>query len=147
MKEIWKEIGDYQISNYGNCIGKMNKLLSKRMAGGYIRYNINGDEIFAHHLVWDNFGSGKRNGRKLQVDHIDENKLNNRIDNLQLLSNRENSSKGRFKYKKSSQYTGVYKLKNGWCAEIQINGKRNYLGYFQNEYDAHLAYKKELEKI
>jgi len=35
-----------------------------------------------------NFGKSKRNGHKLQVDHFDENKQNNYIENLQLLTNK-----------------------------------------------------------
>lgn len=102
-----------------------------------------------HHLVWDHFGNEQRNGLKLQIDHIDGNCLNNRIDNLQLLSQRENTSKGYRAKKTSSKYTGVSwnKSKSKWCAEITNNWKKKHLGYFEDEYLAHLTYQKALKEL
>jgi len=72
--------------------------------------------------------------------------LNNRVDNLQLVSPRENSSKDRHG---SSKYTGVNWLKNRgkWQANIQIDGKLKYLGVFDKEINAHNAYQKALSKL
>ena len=103
-----------------------------------------------HTLVWDAFGDKKRNGRKLQVDHIDNNKLNNRIDNLQLLTNRENVSKGVLHNgKKTSKYLGVSlnTKRKKWLAQIKINGNTKFLGYFDNEYKAHLRYQKAIQSL
>jgi len=55
------------------------------------------------------------------------------------------------KSKTSSRFVGVNfdKKKNNWMARIYIDGKSKYLGNFNNEYDAHLAYEKmnnELKK-
>ena len=44
-------------------------------------------------------------GYKIVVDHIDNNRLNNHVSNLQLITQRENSSKDR--KNGTSQYTGV----------------------------------------
>lgn len=46
----------------------------------------------------------------------------------------------------SSQYKGVIwdKTKNKWRANIETLKKKKHLGYFDNEYDAHLAYQKAL---
>jgi len=158
MREIWKEIegydGDYQISNHGrvksfkqNINGKILKLNSSNT---YFEIILSNRKCFKIHLlVWDHFGDKIRDGRKLQVDHIDENKTNNRIDNLQLLTNRQNTSKGKLKYNNSSQYTGVSwsNVCKKWQGLIQINGKLKYLGLFESEYEAHLAYKKALKNI
>jgi hypothetical protein len=167
----WKDIkgyeGSYQISNNGEIkslersvvcsnhyrIVKERLLKQQISSTGYyvVRINFNGNKrtLKIHQLVWDHFGSSKRNGRKLQVDHIDENKLNNHIDNLQLLTQRENVSKSKFKYEKTSQYTGVrwHKQNKKWESGIKINGNQKYLGQYIDEYDAHLAYKKELDNL
>jgi len=39
------------------------------------------------------------------------------------------------------------KANNKWKAGIKIGSKVKYLGYFLNEYDAYLAYEKELNYI
>jgi uncharacterized protein YebE (UPF0316 family) len=84
---------------------------------------------------------------KLVVDHINNNTLDNRIENLQLITQRENASKYFLTKKKSSQYTGVFwhKQINKWQAQIGIDGKRIHLGIFNHEHEAHLAYQKALE--
>lgn len=98
---------------------------------------------FIHLLVWDAFGDAPRNGRFLQVDHKDENKLNNHISNLQLLQPRDNCNKAKSKTKQTSKYPGVYynKARSKFMAQIQIKGKRRGLGYFTNEEEAFNAYK------
>ena len=83
---------------------------------------------------------------KLIVDHIDNNKLNNTVENLQLISQRLNSSKDR--KNKTSIYTGVHwsKKDNKWYASIRINKKKKNLGLFNTELEAHNEYQLELHK-
>ena len=92
------------------------------------------------------FLSHKPCGHKIVVDHIDNNKLNNKLYNLQLITHRENISKDK---KGSSKYTGVcwHKIKNKWQSSIAINGKIKYLGIFTNEIEAAQAYQNELKKL
>ena len=160
MKEQWKAIngyeGIYEISN----LGRVKSLKRKDATILKLCTNMNGYKTVhlwnrgggktkdIHTLVWDAFGNGKRNSRKLQVDHKDENKFNNNIGNLQLLTNRENSVKYRKTQNTSSKYIGVcwYKITNRWKASIRISGIAKHLGYFHDEYEAHLAYQKALAK-
>jgi hypothetical protein len=154
MEEIWKDIpeyeGIYQISNLGRVkslkFGKEKILNGWIRRDGYIAVNLmyNKRKTYRlHQLIAITFLNHKPNGHKIVVDHIDNNKLNNRLDNLQLVSQRLNVSKDR---KGSSKYTGVSwnKTAKKYKAEITINGKINYLGLFINEYDAHLAYQNKL---
>lgn len=101
-----------------------------------------------HILVWEHFGNKPRNGRKLQVDHVDGKSRNNRIENLQLLTNRENVSKGKLINKKTSKYTGVSweKHTKKWAVRIKINGKQKYIGGFEDEKSAANAYKQEVNQ-
>lgn len=68
----------------------------------------------------------------------------NHKNNLEIVTARENTN--RKHCKGSSIYTGVCWNKNinKWHAKIHINKKQKFLGYFLNEYDAHLAYEKAL---
>jgi hypothetical protein len=41
----------------------------------------------------------------------------------------------------------IIKKNKKWCAQIRINKKLKYLGYFDTAYDAHLAYETAAEKL
>ncbi len=83
------------------------------------------------------------------VDHMDKDSTNNRLDNLQVISSRENSSKDQWRRNPSSFYTGVsYSSgKKKWEASISVNGKAFHLGYFNVESIAAQEYFNALEYI
>ena len=158
MKEEWKEIEgyhDYEVSNHGRVKSlKFNKeriLKNNIISSGYYLvclYDNNKVKSFlVHSLVAIHFLNHKPNGHKIVVDHIDNDKSNNNVSNLQLISNRENSSKD--KKGGTSKYVGVSWINgyNRWRSQIRINGKLKYLGYFDDEYEGHLAYQKALKKL
>jgi len=100
-----------------------------------------------HHLVWGAFGDKLRDGMKLQVDHKDENKTNNCIDNLQLLTNRQNTTK--YHRTKRDLPTGVYwhKKAKKYTSYIYRENKHKYLGLFSSPREASLIYQKELTEV
>ncbi len=83
------------------------------------------------------------------VHHIDGNRSNNRIINLQACSKRYNSSVDQWKLGKTSKYTGVYwnKASSKWKASIKLNGKQIHLGMFKSEKKAAAAYQKALQGL
>lgn len=99
-----------------------------------------------HLFVWDHFGSGERNKRTIQVDHVNHDKSLCWIKNLQLLTARENTIKQYSTKKTKRNFTGVTRderpsVKNPrWIASISINGKEKCLGYYKNELEASQAY-------
>jgi len=89
-------------------------------------------------------------GFKIVVDHIDDDKHNNYLTNLQLLTNRENVNKGFSKMNLTSKYTGVRfsKKENRFISHICIKGSRQtYLGRFKEELDAHNTYQTALKNL
>lgn len=126
--EIWKEIpnyeGLYQISNFGNVKSLIsNKILKpSKDRFGYVRFNALKDKkpktLRIHRLVMEIFNPINTT---MQVNHIDGNKLNNHIDNLEWCSDSDNK-KHAYKLglmKPGNQYTNRerqdlprYKLKS-----------------------------------
>ena len=102
--------------------------------------------VDVHLLMAYNFLNHKPSKYELVVDHKDNNPLNNKLSNLQLISNRENCSKDR---RKSNKYTGVsYDKSRGlYASRIVYKGKNLFLGRYKSSYFAHLAYQKKLINI
>ena len=153
MKEEYRDIpnyeGLYQVSNLGNVKGiKRNKLLKLNIGTtGYYRvmlYKNNKHKNYkVHQLVAMAFLGHIPCGYDIVCDHIDNNPLNNRVDNLQLINQRNNCSK---RLNGTSQYIGVYWVKSNknWRAMIRIKGKKKHLGVFDSEIEASKAYQKAL---
>jgi hypothetical protein len=166
--EIWKDVkgyeGLYQISSYGIVKSlprewyahgvkhsHNGRIITAIINGGYKKVALTKNSITKsyslHQLLAINFLYHRPNETNLVVDHIDNNRLNNSLDNLQLISQRENSSKD--VKNATSKFTGVSwcKNKNKWQSCITINKKLKHLGYFDCELKGHLAYKKALKEI
>lgn len=77
----------------------------------------------------------------MQIDHRDNNGLNNNPDNLRLASNTENTrNASKRMINPSSKLKGVCKHHTGWRARITVDGKTISLGTFATEEIAHEAY-------
>jgi hypothetical protein len=167
--EVWKDVigyeGLYQVNDYGNV-----KSLSRTITKGNITY-VTKDRLLkqsvdsvgypyvnlsdykkqktfrVHQLVavaFLNHTPDKHKG--LVIDHIDGDKLNNMITNLQLITNKKNTSKDR--KNKTSKYTGVswHKQSNKWLAQFRENGDVKYLGTFETEEEVRDAYNTSQER-
>lgn len=157
MKEVWETIygyEDYQVSNLGRVKSlKFNQeriIKTTKNNWGYWVVNLSKGGITkvhkVHKLVAIAFLNHTPCGHNIVVDHIDNEKSNNRASNLQLISNRENTSKDRSGG--SSKHVGVYWNKGSkkWMASIYVNGSDKYLGCFEKEEDASKAYQDALSK-
>lgn len=169
-KEIWKDIpeyeGYYQVSNLGRL--KSLKRVVCRSDGSFhtlkekvLKPSINGvgylETILSkdgkkksfkiHQLVAMAFLGHTPCGYKIVVDHVNNDKLNNKVENLQLTTTRHNVSKDI--RRGASKYIGVswYKNSKKWMASIRINGKQKHLGYFNDEIKASKAYQNALKEI
>lgn len=168
--EVWRDVvgyeGLYQVSNMGRVYsmprewvsanggkrshkGKiMNQSINSR---GYLNLNIRLNSKCKnkniHILVAEAFLGHVPCGFKLVVDHINDVKTDNRVENLQIVTHRFNAYKTQGKG--TSQYKGVYwhKLSKKWMSRIYINGTDEYLGLFNCELKAHLAYQNKLKEI
>ncbi len=78
----------------------------------------------------------------MEVDHIDDNGLNNQRSNLRLCTPGQNQAKKRLNGSATSAFRGVYydRRHSSWRATISFKGRQKYLGYFTNEIEAAHAY-------
>jgi len=107
---------------------------------GYIQVGIEGSLYQAHRLVWL-LCTGEDPG-EFQLDHINCDKCDNRIENLRLVTNQQNNMNlSGAQSNSKSGVLGVYwnKAKNKWQTKIGHNGKIIHLGYFYTIKDATAA--------
>lgn len=147
--EIWNDVKDYAghylVSNTGKIKNaKSGRILKPRIDRyGYVYYGFLKDKIHKqmniHRVVALSFLTNYTD--KKQVNHIDGNKLNNNLDNLEWVSYLENASHRSLNMKKSSQYLGVTFNKNEqkWKSQINYKGKKIGLGTYKTEAEAYQA--------
>jgi hypothetical protein len=137
-------------SDTGSLVSKVavrrrpiGSLVGSQTKAGYLQVNVDNSGYLIHRLVWKmHYGTDPGDKR---VDHIDGNILNNRINNLRLVSIQENA----FNTHKAKGYS-FYKRHGKYMAYIHLDGKRIHLGYYDCPLLARLAYedaKSELHKI
>lgn len=108
---------------------------------GYRRVCVDGQYCYVHRLIWFLITT-KEVPEDLFIDHIDGNRLNNDIDNLRLATALENQYNKARQKNGTSNYKGVWfdAKKDFWKASIRLEGKRYYIGQFNSELEAALAY-------
>ena len=94
--------------------------------------------IYMHRLIIDP-------PENMDVDHINNNGLDNRKDNLRICTRAQNSRNKRKGISKYSDYKGVSynKRAKSYIAQIKYNYNCIFLGYFKNEIEAAKAYNKK----
>lgn len=112
---------------------------------GYRVSRIDMEKFYVHRLIWV-FHNGTLGG--LDVDHIDGNRDNNKIENLRLVTSQKNNQN--IKKAKRTNALGVLgvSMKFGkYCAQISFNKKVKHLGLFDTAEEAHQVYLEEKRKI
>jgi len=151
MEEIWKDIigyeGLYQVSNLGRVKSLNNKKKPfKEYSVGKVGYPylflwINGKSKshYIHRMVATHFIDNPDNKR--YINHINSDKLDFSIENLEWVSQLENSHHSTSKrVKRSSKYVGVFAHTGKWESACWFNNKKQYIGRFETEEEAHEAH-------
>lgn len=175
-KEIWKAVpnyeGIYEASSHGRIRSLDREIADKRAGVRRIKgrtlkteNKVNGagyqgvslcnsgikEDFLVHQIIAQTFLEHEPKGYEKVVNHIDGNRLNNKVENLEIVTARQNTTvkfKDRGKVLTSS-YIGVCfdKDKKRWLASITVSGKQIHLGYHKMEIDAHNAYQKALKAV
>mgnify|MGYP003651721140 CR=1 FL=1 len=118
----------------------------------YINITINKKMYYLHRLIYkyhnDDFDITDISHNN-EIDHIDINPTNNKIENLRAVNHSINQRNKNKSKNCSSKYIGVSwsKPNSKWLSQIKINGKVKNLGHFDNEEDANECYKKVYDEI
>jgi hypothetical protein len=105
---------------------------------GYVVLRLDNKLYLAHRLAWlHTYGQWPAE----QIDHINGDRSDNKINNLRAVSNIENAQNGRKpKPSNKSGFLGVRKENSKWLAEIKVNYKPIRIGLFATPEEAHKAY-------
>jgi len=123
----------------GNRI-KVDKQAGRTLANGYVNIGIYGKRYYAHRLAWL-YTTG--DNPKYNIDHIDGNPSNNAFNNLRDVSQSVNiQNQISYHVNNKSGFLGVSLSKKNkkWMAQITLNRKVFFLGYFDNAEEAHEVY-------
>lgn len=74
------------------------------------------------------------------VDHWDNDPLNNKRSNLRLATRQQNASNRKMHTKNKAGLKGVSRHKDKYQAQIQVNYKKIYLGVYNTPEEAYIAY-------
>lgn len=143
MLEYIPETGDFYWRNSGP--GRKKSLYAGSMVpNGYKRIQINGTFYLNHRLAWLYvYGEWPEK----QIDHMNHNRSDNRIENLKLADIAENARNRSLHPKNKSGANGVEELRPGkWRATIKVNKKSIHLGFFYSFEEAVTARKIADEK-
>ena len=106
---------------------------------GYWAITLFQRRYYAHRLAWFYIhGTWPSN----LLDHIDGNKLNNRLCNLREADVSQNSANSKKRCTNTTGYKGVFldKRDNVYYARTKHRGEYINFGWFKDPYEAHLAY-------
>lgn len=108
---------------------------------GYISVAVDRIKYQAHRLIWLHQYGCWPSG---DVDHINGNRSDNRLENLRDVSRRVNLQNRRdAMHKSASGLLGVTfrpNRKSKWVAEIVVDGVKKYIGAYSTKEEAHAAY-------
>lgn len=102
----------------------------------YLRISIDGKPQSLHRTIYIwHFGKPEKN-----VDHVDGNRENNKIENLREATQQQNCLNRKHKTTSKSPYKNLYlqaptknaEWKRNWVVSINVAGKRKYIGSFED---------------
>lgn len=118
---------------------KAGQMAGTRRIDGYWGLIVDYKHLRAHRIVW---ALCTGNDATHQIDHIDRDPGNNRIENLREATPGENQQNTSKKKNNKSGYTGVswHKEAKRWRAEITIKRVKRHLGCYDTPQEAADAY-------
>lgn len=140
---------NYSVSNLGNVRNdKTGQLLKQyKNKGGYLSVSIPNKNYRVHRLVGFAFIPNPEN--KPCIDHIDNNRSNNNLNNLRWVTHTENNCNMSVPKKNKIGVKGVYwnKIENLWEAKITYKKWDYHLGFHRTKEEAIEARQKKANEL
>lgn len=143
--ERLREVLDYN-PDMGVFVWKVRTSTSVRIgdvagtptANGYLHIRIDRKHYYGHRLAWLCVYGTWPHG---QIDHINGNRLDNRLVNLRDVPQKMNLENQRRAHSNSiSGLLGVSPKRNRWKSSIRVAGKEHHIGTYDTPEEAHAAY-------
>jgi hypothetical protein len=149
MTEVWKTIPGYEGLYEVSSLGRIKSLkrngtperirVGKEDINGYPQLSLTINRKLKtfriHKLVQLGFDLGEG-----MVDHINRDRTDNRLENLRVVTARENALNSANNNELPGAYYFPRNTKKPWMSKITIEGEEVYLGYFETKEDASAAY-------
>lgn len=125
---------------YGKTVGFIDR-------GGYRRFMFGGTTVTSvHRYIFETY-----HGRKIKegyvINHINWNKDDNRIDNLEEVTSQQNSQwRGRNK-NNTTGFKGVRKEGKNYRAVVHVDGQNHNLGFYDTAEEAACAYNNRVKEL
>jgi hypothetical protein len=98
---------------------------------GYLSTSVKGSRFLLHRLIW--VLAGNNDPGQLQIDHINGDRLDNRIANLRLAQRIENNKNVKTHQDNSTGHLGISEHKPGiYRVRIMKDGKNHHIGLFSS---------------
>lgn len=143
---VWKTRPKHHFKTEKGCNIFNSKFAGKRAGvigkNGRVRTRISQFTAFlVHRIIYEMF-NGKILDNTLNIDHIDGDPQNNKIENLRLVTMQQNQFNT-----KTDRGCYFHPEKRKWEAYIRVSGARKCLGYFNSEKEARFEYLKNKLKL
>ena len=117
-----------------NCV-QIGQEAGGKVTHGYMGVRFDGKTFLAHRVIWEMFNGAIPDG--LQIDHINEVKDDNRIENLQLVTAKQNQQ--RRSNSRGYSYCKAINKVRPYMAYKGTNYKLYNLGYYGTPCGAYMA--------
>jgi len=126
------------------CINRRSKGEAGMLVSGYRRIRVKGIQLSAHRIAWFlHYGVVPLK----QIDHINGNRSDNRIENLREVSARMNAcNRPHHRQGRIPGYTWD-KSRKKYMSRAWVNGKKIFLGRFDTKEEAIQTYQKFIDEV